>query len=275
MKNRTVMVLLLSGAFVVPAFAQQTNSSSQPAASTNQVAIEPTTATGQQPLGQRAHDFWDGDQPGVAWLILHPYASHGYVRRQLDSIRDRVNELNELTDSNAKTIRDIDARSQHGIQLASAKVNMADQHAQDAATKADTANQTAASVNTHVATVEASVANLDQYKAGTQTEIRFRPGQTALSKTAKDALDELATQLKDQHGYIIEVQGFSAGQGQAAIANSKKIADSVVRYLVFNHEIPAFRIYTIGLGNASETKGASRTRVEISLLKNDVEQAAK
>ena len=143
---------------------------------------------------------------------------------------------------------------------------MADQHAQDAATKADTANQTAASVNTHVATVEASVANLDQYKAGTQTEIRFRPGQTALSKTAKDALDELATQLKDQHGYIIEVQGFSAGQGQAAI---------VVRYLVFNHEIPAFRIYTIGLGNASETKGASRTRVEISLLKNDVEQAAK
>ena len=115
------------------------------------------------------------------------------------------------------------------------------------------------------------VGNIDQYKSAPPTEIRFRPGQTVLSKQAKDALDEIATQLKNQHGYVIEVQGFSSGQGQAAIANSRKIADSVVRYLVLNHEIPTYRIYVVGMGNAAVAKRTSGTRVEISLLKNDLE----
>jgi outer membrane protein OmpA-like peptidoglycan-associated protein len=105
-------------------------------------------------------------------------------------------------------------------------------------------------VDTRLATVETVVGNIDQYKSAPPAEIRFRPGQTVLSKQAKDALDEMATQLKNQHGYVIEVQGFSLGQGQAAIANSRKMADSAVRYLVLNHEIPAYRIYVIGMGNA-------------------------
>src|SRR6202023_1730052 len=107
------------------------------------------------------------------------------------------------------------------------------------------------------------------------TEIRFRSGQTVLSKEAKDALDEMAGQLKNQRGYIIEVQGFSSGRGQAAIGNSRKMADSVVRYLVLNHEIPAYRIYAIARGNATESKGTSRTRVEVNVLKNDIDQIAK
>ena len=74
------------------------------------------------------------------------------------------------------------------------------------------------------------VGSIDQYKSGAQTEIRFRPGQAVLSKQAKDALDEMAAPLKDQRSYIIEVPAFASGQGQAAIANSRKIADSVVRY---------------------------------------------
>ena len=47
-------------------------------------------------------DFWDGDEPGVAWLILHPFASKEYVQRHMQPIRDRVNELDELTASNTK-----------------------------------------------------------------------------------------------------------------------------------------------------------------------------
>jgi len=53
------------------------------------------------------------------------------------------------------------------------------------------------------------------------------------------------------------------------------MADSVVRYLVLNHEIPAFRIYAIALGNATGAKSASGTRVEVNLLKSDMEQIAK
>ncbi len=102
-----------------------------------------------------------------------------------------------------------------------------------------------------------------------------------LSKNAKDALDEMANTVKGQRGYIIEVQGFSSGRGQTAIANSQKMAESVVRYLVLNHEIPVYRIYLVGMGNApvanttdenAKPKHTSGGRVEISLLKNDLEQ---
>jgi outer membrane protein OmpA-like peptidoglycan-associated protein len=266
MNNRILIALLLCTLFAIPAYAQQSNSSSSAQAASS--GIEPL----QPPARQ---DFWDGDEPSFGALLLHPFATKEYVKRHVQPIRDRLSELEELTASNGKTIRDVDARAQQGIQLASAKASMADEHAMDAANKAQTAHQMATAINTRVATDETVVGNIDQFKAGSQTEIRFRAGQTVLSKQAKDALDEMATPLKNQHGYIVEVQGFSSGHGQAAIANSRKMADSVVRYLVFNHEIPAYRIYVIGMGNASGAKGQRGTRVEVNLMKSDLEQIAK
>jgi outer membrane protein OmpA-like peptidoglycan-associated protein len=217
------------------------------------------------------------------WGRINPFARKKYVQRQVQPIRDRLNELDELTASNSKMIKDVDTRAQQGIQLASSRANEADQHAIDAGNKAQAAQQTATQANTRLTTVEEVVGNIDQYKATNQTEIRFRPGQSELSTNAKSALDDLATPLKSQRGYIIEVQGFSSGHGTAAIAVSQKMADSVVRYLVLNHEIPVYRIYVVGMGNApvqrassSEDKTAHRTsggRVEISLLlKNDIDQ---
>ena len=202
------------------------------------------------------------------------------MKRQTDPIRDRVNELDDLTAANGKAIKDTDARAQAGIKLASDKANEADQHAIDAGNKATMAQQSAQQATARIQTVETVVGNIDQYKASNQTEIRFRPGQTVLSKNAKDALDEMANGVKGQRGYIIEVQGFSSGKGQTAITNSQKMAESVVRYMVLNNEIPVYRIYLVGMGNApvagtdenGKTKHISGGRVEISLLKNDLEQ---
>jgi len=285
MKTRIFVTLLLSTVISLPAFAQQTNSSSgaQPAASANQTppASPSMTATGEEPLQWTRGDFWDGDEPGLAALVSHPFASKGYVKRQTAPIRDRVNELEELTAGHGKIVRDVDARAQQGIQLASKKTDEADQHALEASNKSQMAQQAASAVNTRLPRVETVVGNIDQYKAGAQTVIRFRPGQSVLSKDAKDALDEMATLLKDQHGYVIEVRGFSSGRGQAAIAASRKMADSVVRYLVLNHEIPAYRLYVVGMGNAPVTregetaaKRTSGSRVEVSVLKNGVDQLA-
>jgi outer membrane protein OmpA-like peptidoglycan-associated protein len=102
-------------------------------------------------------------------------------------------------------------------------------------------------------------------------------GQTVLSKAAKDALDEMAAPLKDQRSYIIEVRGFAPGHGQTAIANSQKMADSVVRYLVLSHQIPVYRIYAVSMGNApaqggdgTMAKNTTGGRVEVNLLKNDL-----
>jgi outer membrane protein OmpA-like peptidoglycan-associated protein len=283
MKNRLFVSLLLAGALAVPALAQQTSSTTNDQSATTQAAPASQStdnsqvgATGKQPLGPPAREGF--------WGRVNPFARKKYVQRQTQPISDRINELDELTATNGKQIKDVDSRAQQGIQLASTKANEADQHAIDAGNKAQMAQQTATQANTRLTTVEQVVGNIDQYKASNQTEIRFRPGQAALSSNAKQALDDLATPLKDQRGYIIEVQGFSSGRGQAAIATSQKMADSVVRYLVLNHEIPVYRIYVVGMGNApvasadeqaqSKSKRTSGGRVEISLMKNDLEQLA-
>lgn len=278
MNNRTIVALLLAGALSLPAFAQQSSSTpqDQPAAQAPAATAPQATAgaSGKTPLQPDTHEGF--------WGKLNPFARKKYVQRQTQPIRDRVNELDELTAANSKMIKDVDGRAQQGIQLASAKANEADQHAIDAGNRAQAAQQSAQQATTRLTTVEQVVGNIDQYKATTQTEIRFRPGQTVLSKKAKEALDEMATPLKGQRGYIVEVQGFSSGRGQAAIQTSQKMADSVVRYLVLNHEIPVYRIYVVGMGNAPvasteegvKAKRISGGRVEISLLKNDLEQLA-
>ncbi len=301
MNKTALLTLVLAGALAVPAFAQQNDTTSQsgtasqPATTQSQPADQQTAqpsanqqtsapadqnattaqagASGKAPLQPQTHEGF--------WGHLNPFARKKYVQRQTQPIRDRVNELDELTANNSKMIKDVDSRAQQGIQLASNKANEADQHAVDAGNRATQAQQTAQQAHTRLTTVEQVVTNIDQYKATTQTEIRFRPGQTVLSKKAKEALDDMANNLKGQRGYIVEVQGFSSGRGQGAIQNSQKMADSVVRYLVLNHDIPVYRIYVVGMGNAPVTtasdngakpKRITGGRVEVSLMKNDLEQ---
>src|SRR6202035_4459957 len=279
MNNRLFIALPLAAMLALPALAQSTSSTSdqtQPAATqqTQSSSSDNSSASGKAPLAAPSREGF--------WGRVNPFARKKYVQRQTEPIRDRVNELDELTSSNGKAIKDTDSRAQAGIKLASDKANEADQHALDAGNKATMAQQTAQQATTRIQTVEQVVGNIDQYKASNQTEIRFRPGQTVLSKNAKDALDQMSSTVKGQRGYIIEVQGFSSGHGQTAISNSQKMAESVVRYLVLNHEIPVYRIYLVGMGNApianaDETAKAKRIsggRVEISLLKNDLEQLA-
>ncbi|HEX7895228.1 MAG TPA: OmpA family protein [Terriglobales bacterium] len=276
MKNRAVVALFTALLLALPALAQQpANSSTTDQSSQAAASNSGSSATGKAPLQYESRQGF--------WGKINPFARKKYVQKQTQPIRDRVNELDELTAANSKMIKDVDSRAQQGIQMASTKANEADQHAVDAGNKATQAQNTATQANTRLTTVEGVVSNIDQYKATNQTEIRFRPGQTVLSTAAKSALDQVAAPLKGQRGYIVEVQGFSSGRGQAAIATSRKMADSVVRYLVENQEIPVYRIYVVGMGNApmptSEEQGAkskrmSGGRVEVSLMKNDLEQLA-
>lgn len=275
MKSRFLVSLPLAAVLAFPAFAQTSSSqdqSNQSAAQSTQSTQSTDTATGKQPLQPPSREGF--------WGRVNPFARKNYVKRQTEPIRDRINELDDLTAANSKAIKDTDERAQAGIKMASDKANEADQHAIDAGNKATAAQQTAQTATTRIQTVETVVSNIDQYKASNQTEIRFRAGQSVLSKNAKDALDDMANGVKGQRGYIIEVQGFSSGRGQAAIATSQKMAESVVRYMVLNHDIPLYRIYLVGMGNApaagadqdTHAKHVSGGRVEVSLLKNDLEQ---
>jgi outer membrane protein OmpA-like peptidoglycan-associated protein len=277
-KNRILIALLLPTALALPAFTQQPDSKSgaKPAATAS--ASQTASVSEREPIpSSTPKDFWDGDDPNLINLVTHPFASKKYVERQVGPIRDRINELDELTSENGKTIKDVDRRAQQGIQLASEKSSLADQHATDASNKAQLAQTAATQAASRVSAVEQMVGSLDQYKGSGQTEILFRAGQTVLSKAAKDALDEIAVPLKDQRSYIIEIRGYASGRGQTAIAGSRKMADSVVRYLLLNHQIPVYRIYVVSMGNSpaaradgTMAKHTSGGRVEVSLLKQDL-----
>src|SRR3989441_1162641 len=184
MKNRVFVVLLLATVLALPAFAQQDNSSTQSPPATTQSQPATTQPPAREGFGGR----------------VNPFARKKYVQGQTQPIRDRLNELDELTASNSKMIKDVDSRAQDGIKMASAKATEADQQAIDAGNRAQAAQQTAQQATTRIQTVEQVVTNIDQYQPTTQTEIRFRPGQSVLSKKAKDALDEMATPLKSQRG---------------------------------------------------------------------------
>jgi outer membrane protein OmpA-like peptidoglycan-associated protein len=307
MKNRFLLVLPLAASMMVPAVAQQSssdqNQNQQPAASApassqssdqQTPAAAPPSQSSDQTSAQTSSQSSDkqaqaagasGKQPLAYeknegfWGKINPFARKKYVQRQLEPIRGRVNELDELTAQNSKNIKDVDARAQQGITTAMSKATEADQHAVDAGNRANTAQQTAQQATTRLASVEQTVGQIDQYQPATEAEIRFKPGQTVLSKKAKDALDEIATGVKGKNGYIIEVQGFAPGRGQASIENSQRMAQSVVRYLVLNHEIPVYRVHTLGMGNArpasadgSKPRRTTSGRVEVAVLKNGVDQ---
>ena len=298
MKTRFWIALSLAATLILPAAAQISPSSSNqnnpppmpqvaPDNSAQQLPAlqQDQPATTQQTPDQKAADQnLQARQPLSAepregfWGKINPFARKKYVQRQLSPVRDRVNELDELTAANTKNIKDVDSRAQQGIQLAHNRANEADMHAVDAGNRAQAAQQTATQATTRLQTVEQVVTNIDQYKPVTQTEIRFRPGQTVLSKKAKDVLDDMANGVKDQKGYIVEIQGFSAGRGVSAIENSQRLAEAVRRYMVINNDIPVYRVHVLGLGNTpmtsedGTTKRVRGARVEVSLLKNDLEQ---
>jgi outer membrane protein OmpA-like peptidoglycan-associated protein len=281
MKIRKVslMALPLAAVLAVPAIAQtsqepnQTPSQSQPATSTE--AQKPQADA--QPLAETKQPLQLETKQGF-WGKLNPFARKKYVQRQMAPVVGRVNELDELTAANSKMISDVDSRATEGIRMASLKVNEADSKAIEAGNRANLAHQTATQANTRLDTIQKQVETIDQYQPVSDTEIRFRPGQAVLSSKAKAALDEIAQPLKTQKGYVVEVQGFSSGKGRAAIENSQRMAEAVVRYLVIEHEIPVYRIYTVGMGNVPPKPAADGTkprrisggRVEISLLRNGI-----
>lgn len=290
MKKHFLIALPLAATLTLPAVAQQTPSTTTPAQVQDvQSPADPkwqSTAqnNGQIQTGISANDDLGPRQPLQPqihegfWGKLNPFARKKYVQKQISPIRNRVNELDELTANNSKMLKDVDARATEGIRIASNKANEADQHALLAGQHAQSAQQTAQQASTRLQSVEQVVGNIDQYQASNQTEVIFRAGQTSLSKHSKETLDELVQTTGTQKGYIVQVQGFSPGRGQEAIQSSQAMAQAVARYLVIEHQIPVYRIFVVGMGNAPIQTAEGKTqhvrggRVEVTILKNGVDQ---
>jgi hypothetical protein len=188
MTNRFLIALLLAATLMVPAFAQTTDTQQPATQTTTTQQAQPTDAskpTAAEEQSMSARQPLEADTKQGFWGKLNPFARKKYVERQVSPIRNRVNEIDELSAQNSRMIKDVDSRAQEGIRLASLKATEADQHAVEAGTRANQAHQTATQAGARLQTVETVVGNLDQYQPATTTEIRFRPGQSVLSAKAK------------------------------------------------------------------------------------------
>lgn len=122
------------------------------------------------------------------------------------------------------------------------------------------------------------ISALDDYEPQTVAAVNFRTGSSVLSKDSKATLDDLATKALNSKGYVLEISGFtdSTGSINRNRALSQRRADTVIRYLIENHNIPLRRIVTpYGYGetnpvaeNNSRDGRAQNRRVEVKLLVN-------
>lgn len=143
---------------------------------------------------------------------------------------------------------------------------------------AKAAQETADSAISGVNATNERISALDDYVPQTVLAVNFRVGSAVLSADSKAKLDELATKALNSKGYVLEVSGFADASGSVNTnrALSQRRADTVIRYLVENHQIPLRRIVTpYGYGesnpvaeNTSREGRAQNRRVEVKLLIN-------
>ncbi len=233
-----------------------------------------TSASGTQSLSATGQPLTTESHEGF-WGHVNPMARKKWVHRQLDPVKDRLNELDQISANNAQQIKDVDQRAQAGISKASQEAQLADQHATLAGNTANQAQQLAQNADTQTTNIGTTVNNLDQYQTVNRVEIRFRSGHAVLGSNAKDALDQLASQLQGQRGYLIDIQGYTPLRGPAGVNASHNMASAVTRYLVTQHQVPLYKIHEIGLGNAPLTDSDASTRrhgsiVEVTLMHNSL-----
>lgn len=271
----SISAILLAASLGMPAMAQNSpattsgapQTSATPAtSSTSANPSDSTTYATGQPLPTKSNEGF--------WGKVNPMARKKWVNRQVAPVKDRLNELDQLTAKNANDIKDVDSRAQAGIHQAQSTADQANQQAMAATTQAGQAQQTAQQASTQTSQLNSTVSNLDQYQQITDTELHFRSTQVTLNAKAKEALDQVATQLEGQKGYIVEVQGYSQARGQAGIQKSQNMADAVVRYLVVDHHVPVYRIYRLAMGNTPREEttesGVTGTVVHVTLMHNSL-----
>ncbi|HEV2114061.1 MAG TPA: OmpA family protein, partial [Terriglobales bacterium] len=202
----------------------------------------------------------------LSLLLATGCSSKNYVRNQTTPLIDKTNELDTLTAQTTNGIKDLDARATKGIQDVNDRAAAANQKALAAGQQADQAQASATQASAGASTLTNQVANLDNYHVVTQASVHFGFDKADLTKKAKETLDQLATDVPNTPHYIVEVDGGadSVGSKDYNYGLSRRRADAVIQYLSQEHQIPAHKIYVIGLGKdkpvASNSSASGRAK---------------
>ena len=205
--------------------------------------------------------------------------SVGEVNDKVDSLGKSVEETQERTRRNEGRISEVDQKAQAASQSA-AQANTAAAQANSAAVQANTAAGQAASV-ANVAGAKADA--IDKASRRLVYEVvlsedqgNFKFGKTILPDEAKQKIDEMVAQLKqDPKNIYLEIEGHTDNVGPKMI--NEKIglerAQAVQRYLYEQYQVPLHKMNIISYGqekpvapNKTKEGRAQNRRVVIKVL---------
>lgn len=191
--------------------------------------------------------------------------SVGEVNDKVDSLGRSVEETQERTRRNEGRIAEVDQKAGAAAQAA--------QQANDAAAAAHSA---ANEVGTRVETIDKQNRRLVYEVVLSEDEGNFKFGKTDLPDEAKQKLDQMISQLKqDPKNVFLEIEGHTDNVGSKDI--NEKIglarAEAVKKYLYEQYQIPLHKMNVISYGedkpiapNKTKAGRAQNRRVVIKVL---------
>jgi peptidoglycan-associated lipoprotein len=198
--------------------------------------------------------------------------SVGEVNEKVDSLGRSVEETQERTRRNEGRISEVDQKAQAAAQSA--------QTANDAAGAARTAADNAAKVGTEANakydTMDKANKRLVYEVVLSEDQGNFKFGKTALPDEAKQKIDEMVAQLKqDPKNIFLEIEGHTDNVGGKAVNERVGLerAEAVKRYLYDQYQIPLHKMNVISYGadkpvapNKTKAGRAQNRRVVIKVL---------
>src|SRR5580704_14843415 len=108
MQTKILFAIPLAAALAMPVLAQEAPDSQQPAATTSSTNSDQSSSSSNNAASDQNMSALQPLQPETRegfWGHLNPFARKKYVQRQLSPVRNRVNELDDLTAENSRQIK--------------------------------------------------------------------------------------------------------------------------------------------------------------------------
>ena len=160
---------------------------------------------------------------GAALISGSSCATKKYVRERVNErvtpLENRTGELEETSRRNTQEI----SRISRDVEEVRGRADRAQQAADRAASAAEQAN-------TRVTGVEQTVtdlrSNLDKYTLQKTVTVLFDVNRAELTPEAVSTLNQLASQIKDRNGFLLEIQGFASSEGDPEDRKSTRLNSS-------------------------------------------------
>jgi peptidoglycan-associated lipoprotein len=195
--------------------------------------------------------------------------SVGEVNDKVDSQGRAIEETQERTRKNEGRISEVDSKAQAAGQSAQA--------ANDAAASArSAADAVGVDANSKFDTIDKTSKRLVYEVVLSEDQGNFKFGKTVLPDEAKQKIDEMVAQLKqDPKNIYLEIEGYTDNVGDK-MTNEKiglERAESVKKYLYEQYQIPLHKMNVISYGmdkpaapNKTKQGRAQNRRVVIKVL---------